>query len=551
MRSFSRFPHSCAGSSLRLRGRHRRHAHRLHAVRQAARRISTTRARATSEAGLYRATIRPQGDTIPQGKLQRWTLHLETAAGAPVDSATSPWTAGCRSTATACRRSRASRAQLGNGDHLVEGMKFNMGGWWVVKFRVDAAAGRDSRRVQPQALSIDACAATSPCIAIAARAGAARSCSRSSSIAALVAPAQPTVDGGRSARRCARSRSRASSRCRADPSNRYADDPRAAALGPRAVLRHAAERERQGVVRDCHVPDAGLPGRHAARRTAWARRRGARCRWPARRTARGCSGTAAPTASGRRRSVRSRARWSTAATARSTRTSIAEHYRARVRGGVRRAAGARRAAAQRRPGRRHGVARGVDAHARRRGRTTSAACTPTSARRSPRTSGASSSAPSRFDRYVDAELAGRAHTRRRRFSATRSAGLRLFIGKANCVNCHNGALLTDDHFHNTGVPASRVGRAPRQRARGRRAPGARRRVQLHEPVQRREAGRLRGAALRRRPRATELRARVQDAVAAQRGRPRAVHARRPARDARARWSRTTTARRGARSATAS
>lgn len=34
------------------------------------------------------------------------------------------------------------------------------------------------------------------------------------------------------------------------------------------------------------------------------------------------------------------------------------------------------------------------------------------------------------------------------------AGLRLFIGKGQCVNCHNGALLTDNHFHNTGVPAA-------------------------------------------------------------------------------------------------
>ena len=33
---------------------------------------------------------------------------------------------------------------LGNGDHLVEGMKFNMGGWWVVKFRVSGEAGTDS-----------------------------------------------------------------------------------------------------------------------------------------------------------------------------------------------------------------------------------------------------------------------------------------------------------------------------------------------------------------------------------------------------------------------
>lgn len=32
------------------------------------------------------------------------------------------------------------------------------------------------------------------------------------------------------------------------------------------------------------------------------------------------------------------------------------------------------------------------------------------------------------------------------------AGLRLFIGKAGCVSCHNGPLLTDQQFHNTGVP---------------------------------------------------------------------------------------------------
>jgi cytochrome c peroxidase len=62
--------------------------------------------------------------------------------------------------------------------------------------------------------------------------------------------------------------------------------------------------------------------------------------------------------------------------------------------------------------------------------------------------------PSRFDRYVDAELAGRAHTAADAFTRDEEAGLRLFIGKANCSNCHNGALLSDDHFHNTGVPGA-------------------------------------------------------------------------------------------------
>jgi cytochrome c peroxidase len=65
-------------------------------------------------------------------------------------------------------------------------------------------------------------------------------------------------------------------------------------------------------------------------------------------------------------------------------------------------------------------------------------------------------APSRFDRYVDAELAHRAHTDADRFTTDEEAGLRIFIGKGSCTNCHNGALLTDNHFHNTGIPA-RIG----------------------------------------------------------------------------------------------
>lgn len=62
----------------------------------------------------------------------------------------------------------------------------------------------------------------------------------------------------------------------------------------------------------------------------------------------------------------------------------------------------------------------------------------------------------RFDRYVAVELAGKPHTSADSLSADEEAGLRLFIGKASCVNCHNGARLTDDHFHNTGVAASRL-----------------------------------------------------------------------------------------------
>jgi hypothetical protein len=97
-----------------------------------------------SEAGLYRGTIRPQGDSIPTGRLQSWTLHLETAAGSPIDSAAVSVDGGMPQHGHGLPTKPQVTRQLGHGDHLVEGMKFNMGGWWVVKFRVDAPAGRDS-----------------------------------------------------------------------------------------------------------------------------------------------------------------------------------------------------------------------------------------------------------------------------------------------------------------------------------------------------------------------------------------------------------------------
>jgi cytochrome c peroxidase len=61
--------------------------------------------------------------------------------------------------------------------------------------------------------------------------------------------------------------------------------------------------------------------------------------------------------------------------------------------------------------------------------------------------------PSRFDRYV-AGLTDIGGGKRERFSVAERAGARLFIGRAQCVRCHSGALLTDNQFHNVGIGAS-------------------------------------------------------------------------------------------------
>ena len=59
--------------------------------------------------------------------------------------------------------------------------------------------------------------------------------------------------------------------------------------------------------------------------------------------------------------------------------------------------------------------------------------------------------PSRLDRYITDLLDGK---RQAESSLTprEVRGLRLFIGKGQCLSCHDGPLLTDQQFHNTGVP---------------------------------------------------------------------------------------------------
>jgi hypothetical protein len=98
----------------------------------------------SSEHGIYRAAIKPDGDSIPQGKLQKWTLHLDAASGTPVSAARVAVDGGMPQHGHGLPTKPRVTRELGNGDYLVEGMKFNMGGWWVVKFHVTSAVGADS-----------------------------------------------------------------------------------------------------------------------------------------------------------------------------------------------------------------------------------------------------------------------------------------------------------------------------------------------------------------------------------------------------------------------
>ncbi len=58
-----------------------------------------------------------------------------------------------------------------------------------------------------------------------------------------------------------------------------------------------------------------------------------------------------------------------------------------------------------------------------------------------------------FDRFVDA-LVSNNLTTENQLSPSATNGMKLFLGRANCVSCHNGPLFTNFEFHNIGAPES-------------------------------------------------------------------------------------------------
>ena len=56
-----------------------------------------------------------------------------------------------------------------------------------------------------------------------------------------------------------------------------------------------------------------------------------------------------------------------------------------------------------------------------------------------------------FDKFVAAGASSRT------ISDDARRGVKLFVGKASCIDCHKGPLLSDKGFHNIGVPQTGPG----------------------------------------------------------------------------------------------
>jgi hypothetical protein len=76
--------------------------------------------------------------------MHQWTLHVESADGRPVEDATINVDGDMPQHGHGLPTSPRVTKYLGNGDYLVDGMKFQMGGWWLMDFTISAKGQTDA-----------------------------------------------------------------------------------------------------------------------------------------------------------------------------------------------------------------------------------------------------------------------------------------------------------------------------------------------------------------------------------------------------------------------
>ena len=98
----------------------------------------------TSDKGLFVVSYQAGLQPVIINRIHNWDVHVETADGSPVDNATISLLGGMPVHNHGLPTMPLATQNLGNGDYLVEGMKFHMNGWWQVTFSVSVGDRSDS-----------------------------------------------------------------------------------------------------------------------------------------------------------------------------------------------------------------------------------------------------------------------------------------------------------------------------------------------------------------------------------------------------------------------
>ena len=97
-----------------------------------------------SNAGLYRVTLSPEAMPITVRQMHVWTVTLLTSAGVPVPQADIAISGGMPQHGHGLPTAPQVTKNFGDGRYLIEGVKFNMRGWWTFELAVSGELGADA-----------------------------------------------------------------------------------------------------------------------------------------------------------------------------------------------------------------------------------------------------------------------------------------------------------------------------------------------------------------------------------------------------------------------
>ena len=98
----------------------------------------------TTENGLFTVSAVSQLDPVVINETHAWTVHVETADGSPVTDAEIAIEGAMPEHNHGLPTAPRVTENMGEGDYLLEGMRFNMGGVWVLTLEISSGDQSDS-----------------------------------------------------------------------------------------------------------------------------------------------------------------------------------------------------------------------------------------------------------------------------------------------------------------------------------------------------------------------------------------------------------------------
>jgi hypothetical protein len=97
-----------------------------------------------SDEGVFRVTWMSDAEPVPVNRVHGWKIYIETADGTPVTDAEISIDGDMPEHGHGLPTKPKVKRNLGGGLYVIQGMKFQMPGWWVLHFTVSAGGKEDT-----------------------------------------------------------------------------------------------------------------------------------------------------------------------------------------------------------------------------------------------------------------------------------------------------------------------------------------------------------------------------------------------------------------------